>query len=84
MKKEESDLWIEIMKFLLQVYKHPKFSPETVEEAQKSLKSIPAIKNAIRSIDDDGKYMEMIIMANETEEFLNNTLDELQKERKYY
>jgi hypothetical protein len=82
MNKEESDLWAEIMEFLLEVQRHPKFKPETVNEVQKSLECIPAIKSVIRSIEDDEKYMKMIIMADETEEYLNFTLNELQNENK--
>ncbi|MGZ7116854.1 MAG: hypothetical protein ACXVHS_05300, partial [Methanobacterium sp.] len=67
----------EIAEFLLRVQRHPKFKPETVEEVQRSLDSIPAIKNAIRSIDDDEKYIEMLIMADENEEILNYTLKQL-------
>ena len=79
MNKEESGIWVEIMEFLLQVQRHPKFKPKTVLDVQKSLECIPAIKNVIRSIEDDEKYIEMIIMADETEEYLNITLNELQK-----
>ena len=82
MNKEESELWIEIMEFLLKVQRHPKFQPETVKDAQKSLECIPAIKNVIRSIEDNDKYIEMIIMADENEEFLYSTLNELQKGNK--
>ena len=82
MNKEESELWIEIMEFLLKVQRHPKFRPETVKDAQKSLECIPAIKNVIRSIEDNDKYIEMIIMADENEEFLYSTLNELQKGNK--
>jgi vacuolar-type H+-ATPase subunit D/Vma8 len=82
MNKEESELWIEIMEFILKVQRHPKFKPETVKEAQNSLECIPAIKDVIRSIDDTEKYIEMIIMADENEEFLYSTINELQKGNK--
>jgi hypothetical protein len=82
MNKEESEFWIEIMEFLLKVQRHPKFQPETVKDVQKSLECIPAIKNVIRSIEDNDKYIEMIIMADENEEFLYSTLNELQKGNK--
>ena len=83
MNKEESNIWVEIMEFLLQVQKHPKFRPKTSLEAQKSLECIPALRNVIRSIEDNEKYIEMIIMADETEEFLSNALYQLEKKEKY-
>lgn len=79
---EESDLWAEIAEFLLRIQRHPKFKPETAKEVQKSLDSIPAIRNAIRLIDDDDKYIEMIIMADENEEILNSTLKQLLEDDK--
>ncbi|MGZ7135468.1 MAG: hypothetical protein ACXVHY_06290 [Methanobacterium sp.] len=81
MIESDSELWGEIAEFLLRVQRHPKFKPETVEEVQRSLDSIPAIRNAIRSIDDDEKYIEMIIMADENEEILNYTLKQLLDEK---
>jgi hypothetical protein len=64
---------------------HPKFRPESIKEVQKSLECIPSIRSAIQSIEDEDKYVEMIIMADETEEFLNFTLNELINENeKYY
>jgi hypothetical protein len=77
MIKNDTDLWAQIAEFLLKVQRHPKFKPQTVREIQKSLESIPAIKNAIRLIDDDEKYIKMIIMADENEEILNNNLKQL-------
>lgn len=83
MNKEESDLWAEIAEFLLRVQRHPKFKPETIKEVQKSLDCMPAIKSVIRSIDDDEKYIKMIILADENEEFLNSTLKELQENKNF-
>lgn len=83
MNGERSELWVEVMEFLLQMQKHPSFGPQTAIEAQRSLKCLPVIKNTIRSIEDDEKYIEMIIMADETEEFLNNALYQLEKKEKY-
>ena len=80
MKNSEYDFWAQIVEFLLMVQRHPKFKPKTVKEVQKSLESIPVIKRAIRSIDDDEKYIKMIIMADENEEFLKTILNKLQKE----
>ncbi|HML06413.1 MAG TPA: hypothetical protein VK426_11610 [Methanobacterium sp.] len=68
--------------FLLKVQRHPKFRPKTVKEAKNSLKCIPVIKKAIRFIDDNEKYIEMIIMADENEEFLKSLLNQLQKSEK--
>lgn len=76
----DKDIWSEIVEFLLKVQRHPQFKPETAKEVQKSLECIPAIRSVIRSIDDDEKYIEMIIMADENEEFLKSTLQELEKE----
>ena len=77
MINDDSELWAQIAEFLLKAQRHPKFKPKTVKEVQKSLESIPAIKNAIRLIDDDEKYIKMIIMADENEEILKNNLKQL-------
>jgi hypothetical protein len=84
MNNAEYDFWAQIVEFLLMVQRHPKFKPKTVKEVQKSLECIPVIKRAIRSIEDDEKYIEMIIMADENQEFLISTLNQLQiGNRKY-
>ena len=80
MINKDSELWTQIAEFLLKIQRHPKFKPQTVEEIQKSLESIPAIKNAIRLIDDNEQYIKMIIMADENEEILNNNLKQLLEE----
>ena len=77
---DESELWAQITEFLLRVQRHPKLKPQTVKEIQKSLDSIPAIKNAARLIDDDEKYIKMIIMADENEEILSIALKQLQED----
>ena len=71
---QDSELWAQIAEFLLKIQRHPQFKPQTVKEVQKSIEYIPAIRNAIRLIDDDEKYIKMIIMADENEEILNNNL----------
>ncbi len=81
MNKDDEDIWSEIVEFLLKVQRHPRFKPETIKEAQKSLECILAIRSVIRSIGDDEKYIEMIIMADENEEFLKSTLEKLEKEK---
>lgn len=73
----ETDLWAEIAEFLLNLQRHPQFKPETVTEIEKTLETIPAIRNVIRSIDDDEKYIQMLMLADENEELLSETLKEL-------
>lgn len=82
MNNDEYNFWIQMAEFLLKVQRHPKFRPKTVDDAKNSLKCIPTIKKAIRSIDDDEKYIKMIIMADENEEFLRRLLNQLQNEEK--
>jgi len=80
MNNDEYDFWVQMAEFLLRIQRHPKFIPRTVSDAKKSLECIPAIKKAIRSIDDNEKYIEMIIMADENEEFLKVLVNQLKNE----
>lgn len=83
MNNDEYNFWVQLAEFLLKVQRHPKFRPKTVSDAKKSLGCIPVIKKAIRFIDDDEKYIEMIIMADENEEFLKLLLNQLQKNENF-
>ena len=78
MNNDEYIFWVQMAEFLLKVQRHPKFKPKTAKDAKKSLECIPTIKKAIRFIDDNEKYIEMIIMADENEEFLKSLLNQLQ------
>ncbi len=80
----DSEIWAQIAEFLLNLQRHPMYKPQTVKEVQISLESIPAIKNAIRLIEDDEKYIKMIIMAYENEEILYNRLKQLESKNGIY
>ena len=75
------EVWTEVIKFVLELHKHPEHKPKTIKDAQDLLEFIPAIRNIIRTVDDTDKYLEMIVMADELEEVLQGDLKELQNQR---
>jgi hypothetical protein len=77
------DIWTEIIEFVLELHKHPKYKPKSIKDAQTMLEFIPAIKNVIRTINDTDKYIEMIQMADEVEELLQRELNKLQDRYEY-
>lgn len=72
------EVWTEVVKFVLELHKHPRYRPKTIKDAKQMLGFIPAIKNVIRTIEDTDNYIEMIKMADEVEELLQEELNELQ------
>lgn len=82
MKKYNYDeVWTEVVKFVLELHKRPDHKPKTIKDAKNMLEFIPAIRNIINTIEDTDKYLEMVVMADELEELLQNELKELQNER---
>lgn len=80
-KKKEytyDEVWTEIIEFVFELHKHPKYKPKTVKDTKKMLEFIPAIKNVIRTIEDTDKYIEMINMADEVEDALQRDLKKFQ------
>ncbi len=75
------EVWTEVVKFVLELHKHPDHKPKTVKDAKNMLEFVPAIRNIISTVEDTDKYLEMVIMADELEESLQNELKELQNER---
>ena len=73
------EVWTEVIRFVLELNKNPKHKPKTVKDAQNMLEFIPAIRNIIHTIDDNDKYLEIVIMADELEELLQGDLEKLQK-----
>ncbi len=73
------EVWTEVIKFVLELHKNPKHKPKTVKDAQNMLEFIPAIRNIIHTIDDNDKYLEIVIMADELEELLQGDLEKLQR-----
>lgn len=74
------EVWTEVVRFVLELHRHPKYRPKTTKDAQKMLEFIPAIKNVIRTIEDTDNYIEMIKMADEVEELLQRELKGLQNQ----
>ena len=73
------EVWTEVIKFVLELNKNPKHKPKTVKDAQNMLEFIPAIRNIMRTVDDNDKYLEMVIMADELEELIQGDLEKLQR-----
>lgn len=75
------EVWIELIKFVLELHKQPKYKPKTVKDAQNLLNFVPSIRNIIRTLDNMDKYLEMVIMTDEFEDLLQKELNELQNQK---
>ena len=67
---ENEELWFVLFKLRLLANKDPDLKPKKADEFKKSFENINKIKEDARKLQDNDKYLEIIIMADEIEETL--------------
>ncbi len=72
---ENEEIWFLIFKISLLVNKDPNLKPKKADEFKKSFGNINRIKEAARKLQDNDKYLEIILMADEIEETLKADLN---------
>lgn len=72
---ENEDIWYLIFKLALLANKDPNLKPKKADEFKKSFGKIKRIKENARKLQDNDKYLEIILMADEIEETLKADLN---------
>lgn len=74
---ENEDIWYLIFKLALLANKDPNLKPKKADEFKKSIGKIKRIKENARKLQDNDKYLEIILMADEIEETLKADLNKI-------
>ncbi len=67
---ENDEFWFVLFKLRLLANKDPNLKPKKADEFKKSFENINKIKENARKFQDNDKYLEIILMADEIEETL--------------
>lgn len=67
---EDEELWFVLFKLRLLANKDKRLKPKKAHEFKKSLENINKIKENARKLQDNDKYLEILLMADEIEETL--------------
>ena len=67
---ENEELWFVLFKLRLLANKDPRLKPKKADEFKKSFENINKIKEDARKLQDNNKYLEIILIADEIEETL--------------
>ena len=67
---ENEEIWYLLFKLGLLINKDPNLKPKKADDFKKSIGNINRIKENARKLQDNDKYFEIILMADEIEETL--------------
>ncbi len=71
---ENEEFWFVLLKLRLLANKDPRLKPTKVDEFKRSFENINRIKESARKLHDNDKYLEILLMADEVEETLNEEI----------
>ena len=67
---ENEEFWFLLLKLGLLASKDPHLKPKKADEFKRSFENINRIKENARKLQDNDKYLEILLMADEMEEIL--------------
>ncbi len=67
---ENEEFWVVLFKLRLLASKDPRLKPKKADEFKRSFENINRIKENARKLQDNDKYLEILLMADEMEEIL--------------
>ena len=76
---ENEEIWFILLKLRLLANKDPRLKPKKADEFKKSFENINRIKEDARKLQDNDKYFEIILIADEIEETLKAEAKKLSK-----
>lgn len=71
---ENEEIWFVLFKLRLLANKDPHLKPKKADEFKKSFENINKIKENARKLQDNDKYLEIILIADEIEETLKEEI----------
>ncbi len=74
---ENEEIWFVLLKLGLLVNEDPHLKPKRVDEFKKSFENINRIKENALKFQDDDKYFEIILMADEIERILKAEMKQI-------
>ncbi len=73
---ENEEFWFVLLKLKLLANKDKRLKPKKADEFKKSFENINRIKENARKIQDNDKYLEIILMADEIKEALKAEINQ--------